>query len=208
LFKQSAYSIPLVEERDLFNRIKNSDKEAFEIIFREYFHVLHEYAIFYIGNPQLAEDIVQDVFIKIWDSRDRLGIHSSLKGYLYRSVHNHCIQYIRHKKVEKNHHALQKAKLEEAILMNRLFFESGISKLFENDIESLVDEAISDLPGKTREIYILSRHKYLSNKEISKKVKLTEKSVEYHITRALEFLRKYLKDYLPALFISFMIFFQ
>jgi RNA polymerase sigma-70 factor (ECF subfamily) len=191
-----------VEDQELLTRIKHNDKQAFEYIFHEYFHVLHEYAYFYIGNSQLAEDIVQDVFLKIWDSRDRLAIHTSLKGYLFRSIHNNCIQYLRHKVVEQKHHAIHQTKLEEAVLMNRLFFETGLTRLYENDIESLVNKAIDDLPGKTREIYVLSRHKYLKNSAIAKKFNVTEKSIEYHITKALESLRKYLKDYLPVILIS------
>jgi RNA polymerase sigma-70 factor (ECF subfamily) len=194
-----------MEEQELLNRIIHNDKKAFEIIFREYFHVLHEYANFYIGNSQLAEDIIQDIFLKIWDSRDRLSIHSSFKSYLFRSVHNNCIQYLRHKTVEQNHHAIHHAKLKEAIAMNRLYFESGLTKLFENDIESLVDKAIDNLPEKTREVYKLSRQKHLKNSEIAKRFKVTEKSIEYHITRALESLRKYLKEYLPIILISLLV---
>lgn len=197
-----------MEDQELLTRIKHNDKKAFEYIFREYFPVLHEYANFYIGNSQLAEDIVQDIFLKIWDSRDRLAIHTSLRGYLFRSIHNNCIQYLRHKAVEQNHHVIHQAKLEEAVLMSRLFFETGLTRLFESDIESLVDKAIDDLPGKTREIYVLSRHKYLKNSAIAKKFNVTEKSIEYHITRALESLRKYLKDYLPLILISSIVILQ
>ena len=104
--------------------------------------------------------------------------------------------------VEQDHHVTQRAKLEEAVIMNRLFFETGLSRLFENDIESLVNKAIDDLPAKTREIYMLSRHKYLKNSVIAKKFNVTEKSIEYHITKALDSLRKYLKDYLPVIILS------
>ena len=186
-----------MEDQELLKRIKQNDKKAFEIVFREYFHVLHEYANFYLNSSVLAEDIVQDIFLKLWDCRERLTIHSSLKGYLFRCIHNKCIQYLRHKVVKQNHGVIHQSKLEEAQLMNRLYFESGLTKLIENDIESLVNKAINDLPDKTREIYILSRHKYLKNREIATKMNLTEKSVEYHITRALESIRLYLKDYLP-----------
>jgi len=205
LFKQLVYIDPQLEDKDLIRRIKQNDREAFEIIFREYFHVLYEYANFYVNNSPLAEDIVQDIFLKVWDSRDQLTIHSSLKSYLFRSVHNNCIQHLRHKTVEKNHNIYNRVKLEEAMLMNRLFFENGLTKLFKNDIESLVKKAIKDLPEKTREVYMLSRYKYFKNRDIAKKFNITEKSVEYHITRALECLRKYLKDYLPAICISFVV---
>ena len=92
---------------------------------------------------------------------------------------------------------MHQAKIEEALLMNRLYFECGLSKLFKDDIESLVDEAINTLPEKTHEIFVLSRHNFQKHSEIAKKFKISEKSVEYHISRALVLLRKQLKDYLP-----------
>jgi RNA polymerase sigma-70 factor (family 1) len=186
-----------LKEDQLLTRLKKDDKKAFEEIFRMYFPLLHEYAIFYVCSIQIAEDIVQDVFVKFWYSRKEIRIYSTLKGYLFRNVHNSCIQYLRHYKIEQQHQVLQQAKLEEAYAMNRLFFESGLSKLYESDIESLVQKALQELPRKTREIYDLSRSQYLTNKEIAAKINLTEKAVEYHISRALESLRKCLKDFLP-----------
>ena len=111
-----------MENKEILRRIRQNDKRAFEYVFHKYFTLLHEYAKFYVGRSQLAEDIVQDVFLKVWETRDRMAIQYSLKGYLFRSVHNNCIQYLRHKKVEQTHLVHHQAKLEEAILMNRLFF--------------------------------------------------------------------------------------
>jgi RNA polymerase sigma-70 factor (ECF subfamily) len=193
-----------LKEQPLIERLKNNDKKAFEEIFRRYFPGLHEYAVFYFGNSQLAEDIVQDIFLKLWLSRNKISIHTSLKGYLYRSVHNICIQYLRHIKIEQQHKELHQAKLEEAILMNRLFFEIGSNKLFESEIKHLVQESLVTFPAKTREIFELSRNSDLTNKEIAKRMHLSEKSVEYHISKVLESLRKYLKDYLPLLIIAFL----
>ena len=187
-----------MDEIETLIRIKKNDKKVFEEIFHEYYTGLHEYALFYVGNTQLAEDIVQDVFLKIWNTRNRLTIQSSLKGYLYRTIHNHCIQYLRHQVVKQKYQIMHQAKIEEALLMNRLYFECGLSKLFKDDIESLVDEAINTLPEKTHEIFVLSRHNFQKNSEIAKKFKISEKSVEYHISRALDLLRKQLKDYLPV----------
>lgn len=187
-----------MEDKEILRRIRRNDKRFFEFVFRKYFTLLQEYAVFYVEGSQQAEDIVQDVFLNIWEKRDRLEIKCSLKGYLFRSVHNKCIQYHRHKKVEQNHHTYHQAKLEEAILMNRLFFETGLTKLFEDDIASLVKKGIADLPEKTREIFILSRYKYLKYSDIALRFNITEKSVEYHISRALETLRKYLTEYLPT----------
>ena len=188
-----------LKDQVILKGLKKDDKKAFEIMFREYFDSLHEYALFYVRNSQQAEDIVQDVFFNIWNSRKHLTIKSSLKGYLYRSIHNYCIQYLRHLTVEKNHKAIHKIKYEEIQLMNRLYFETGLSNLFRDDIKSLVAEAIECLPEKTYEIFLLSRHKGLKNNEIAKKFDVSEKSVEYHITKALNLLRDKLKEFLPVI---------
>ncbi|MEN8247994.1 MAG: RNA polymerase sigma-70 factor [Bacteroidota bacterium] len=193
-----------MDDQETLKRIRKNDKKAFEEIFREYYPSLHEYALFYVGNTQLAEDIVQDVFLKIWNTRNRLTIQSSLKGYLIRAIHNHCIQYLRHQVVKQKYQVIHQAKMEEALIMNRLYFECGLSKLFKDDIVSLADKAIDTLPEKTREIFVLSRHRFLKNSEIAKKFNISEKSVEYHISRALDLLRKQLKDYLPVVLITLM----
>ncbi len=185
-----------MEDRDLLKRLKKSDGQAFEELFRSYFTSLHNYAGFYTGSSQIAEDLVHDIFYKIWDTRKTLGIHTSIKSYLYRAVHNNCIQYLHHQKVVRQHNLNQQVRLEEALIMNRLYFETGLSKLFENEINELVDEAIGKLPEKTRDIYLLSRKQHKNNKEIAVKFQITEKTVEYHITRALGLLREELKEYL------------
>jgi RNA polymerase sigma-70 factor (family 1) len=196
-----------LEDRALLKKLRESNEKAFEELFRRYFAALHSYATFYTNNPQLSEDLVHDIFHKIWETRKSLAIHTSIKSYLYKSVHNSCIQYLRHLKVEKKHSKKQVAKLEEALMMNRLYFETGLSKLMEKEIGELVQEAIIRLPEKTRDIFMMSRDHHLKNSEIAKKFSVSEKAVEYHITRALLIIKQELKDYLPALMILICFFF-
>jgi RNA polymerase sigma-70 factor, ECF subfamily len=190
-----------VEDKDLIKRLKKNDGKAFEDLFRKYFNALHKYANFYTTDSQMAEDMVHDIFFKIWESRRTLAIHSSIKSYLYRSVHNNCIQYLRHLKVVKEHSKKQETRLEEAMLMNRLYFETGLDRLFEKEIDSLVEVAISKLPDKTVDIFRLSRNQHYKNSEIALKLNITEKTVEYHISRALFVIRKELKDYMVSIMI-------
>ena len=191
----------IMEDKNLIKRIKKDDGKAFEELFRRYFAALHNYAVFYTGSSQMAEDMVHDVFYKIWDTRKNLNIHTSIKSYLFRSVHNNCIQYLRHLKVVNEHSRKHEARLQEALMMNRLYFETGLSKLMQKEIGELVKEAISTLPEKTRDIFLMSRDMHLKNSEIAQKLEVTEKAVEYHITRALLSLRQELKDYLPGVMI-------
>lgn len=190
-----------MEDKKLLEKIKKNDGNAFEELFRRYFSALHNYAIFYTRSSQLAEDMVHDLFFKIWETRKKLAIHTSVKSYLYKSVHNNCIQYLRHLKVEEDHSKKYEAKMQEALLMNRLYFETGLSKLLDKEIGDLVKESISRLPEKTRVIFRMSRDRYLKNSEIAQKLNVTDKAVEYHITRALLIIRQQLKDYLPVIII-------
>ena len=185
-----------MEDKAILNRLKKNDGKAFEELFRRYFATLHNYATFYTGSIQMAEDMVHDVFYKIWEARSTLDIRTSIKSYLFRSVHNNCIQYLRHQKVVQQHNLNQQVRLEEALIMNKLYLETGLSKLFEKEINELVDKAIGKLPDKTRDIYLLSRKQNKNNKEIAEKLKISEKAIEYHITRALCLLREELKEYL------------
>ena len=186
-----------MSDAKLLKQIKLNDEKAYEMLFRKYFYALHEYAQFYTRNSQHAEDIVEDIFMKIWESRHIITINISVKAYLFRSIHNSCIQYLRHQNVKRKYQNYHQAKLEEAQIINRVFFETGITKLYEEEIENLLNEGIEKLPEKTRVIYRLSRKEYLKNTEIAEKIGVTEKTVEYHISRALDALRKYLKDYIP-----------
>lgn len=185
-----------MNDKEFIEGLKKSDERVFEELFRHYVTVLSEYAFFYLRDRQLAEDVVQDLFVKLWENRQSLEIHTSLKAYLYRSTHNSCIQFLRYKTVSDKHEQFLQARLREAKLMNQLYFETGITNLFEKEIGELVNQSLEKLPPKTSEIFRLSRRKYLKNSEIAKQFKLSEKSVEYHITKALEMLRTDLKDYL------------
>ncbi len=187
-----------MEEHELVKKIRESDEKAFEILFRKYFQDALNYARFYISDRQLAEDIVQDIFLKIWNERKELNIRINFRGYLTKCVHNECIQFLRHEMVKQKHSRREHFKLQEAQIINRLFSETGLNRLFEKEIEELVNQAMVNLSEKTRSIYLMSRDHYLTNSQIAEKYNLTEKSIEYHITRALEMLRQELKDYLMS----------
>ena len=181
-----------MEEKEL---ICIKDEKAFEALFREYFLVLHESAFYYTADSKQAEDIVQDVFLKMWELRTKLIINTSLKAYLFRSVHNSCIQYLRHQSVRKKYDESYQVKLQESLIMSHLFLESGLTKLYEEEIETIKNSALRLLPEKTRKIYVLSRDGHLKNSKIAEILNITEKTVEYHISRALGIIKHQLNDY-------------
>ena len=87
-------------ESILVERLRNKDKRAFELVFNEYYGLMKAYAMRFMDEIEEAEEIVQDVFVKFWEKCDSLAADSSVKSYLYRSVHNTCLNYIKHQKVK------------------------------------------------------------------------------------------------------------
>ena len=167
--------------------IRTGDKAAFQSLFTEYYAPLCRYASIFVKRTEV-EDLVQDFFVHIWENRERITVDSSLKAYLYAGVRNMCLSLIRRdgrtKAYQEYIYNKLKDKLEEP--------DEG----YFNDIVSLLSDAIADLPEQGRKVFELSRFTDMTNKQIGESVGLSEKSVEYHITKALKFLREHLNDYL------------
>ena len=185
-------------------RIQQLDEESLERFFREYYLLLLEYANFYLFNSQLSEDFVHDVFVEVWEAKNKIKIRVSLKAYILKCLHNKCIQYLRHQSVKQKYKTAIQMKLEEARIMNQSFEGGEITRLFEEEIQSLVEQAIKNIPEKTRTVFLMSRRQYFKNAEIARELNLSEKAIEYHITQALQILRKQLQDYLPCLICSLL----
>ena len=180
----------VLEKPTLINS-KHGVKESFEHVFRNYYHTMKNYAFFYTKDIDSAEDVVQDVFLNLWYMKEELVLDNSIKSYLFRSVHNKCIDTIR------------KNNFIQGFLMNQRqykdrIYETGYNDLLVNDIQDIVEKTIKKLPNKTRNIFNISRKKHLYNSEIAKQFNITEKAVEYHITKALKMLRASLQTYLVA----------
>ena len=168
-------------------RVRNGDKSAFQDVFMAYYAPLCRYASVFISKDEV-EDVVQDFFAHLWETRTSIAVDSSLNAYLYAGVRNRCLSLIRrrgHAKVYQDYiYELLKDKLEEP--------DEG----YFNDIVSHLSEAISKLPEQSRKVFEMSRFTDMTNKQIAFSMDLSEKAVEYHITKALKFLRERLKDYL------------
>jgi RNA polymerase sigma-70 factor (ECF subfamily) len=166
----------------------------FENIFKKYFCVLKVYASFYIKDEQVAEDIVEDVFLNLWQKRNKITINSSIKSYLIKCLQNACIQHLRKNinKVDNN----QNFPVKEVEILNNKNYERSLSNLYVIEINKIVSRTLEKLPKKTKEIFYMSRNQYMSNKEIAEHFQIAEKSIEYHITKTLNLLRLYLREHL------------
>jgi RNA polymerase sigma-70 factor (family 1) len=185
-----------LESKEILDGLVVGKENGYKKLFYAYHRKLCLYAESLVANRDIAEDIVQDTFFSIWEKRHILNIESSLKSYLFRSVHNGCIHYLRHLKVMEKHSNYYSLKLQEAQILYDSHSEGTSSGLYHNELETIIKNAIENLPEKTRDIFLMSREKGLQNQKIADKLNLTVKSIEYHVGKALESLRENLKDYL------------
>lgn len=170
------------DETVFINALKKGESNAYKFLVDKYHHQLCVYAFGLTNDSDLAEDIVQNVFIKIWKHRFKLKDSFSVKGYLYRSVYNEFIdQYRKHKTVI----SLEKKYIDALSVVVEEETDNSLSKLID-----LVKQEIEKLPPKCKQIFLLSKKEGLTNLEISEYLGVSLKSVEAHITKAFSTLRK------------------
>lgn len=169
------------------------NEQAFEQVFKTHFKSLHAYAAAILKDVWEAEEMVQQVFYKLWEKRAQIDIHTSLKAYLYRSVHNECMNHIKHQKVKAVHrqYAMQeKQEIEKTDPAHRL---SGA------ELEKNILNALNELPEQCRTIFQMSRFEALKYHEIAFQLGISVKTVESQMGKALKRLRLKLVEYLPLL---------
>ncbi|MEP5791763.1 MAG: RNA polymerase sigma-70 factor [Cyclobacteriaceae bacterium] len=173
-------------ERILVERLRNKDKRAFELVFHDYFGIMKSYAMRFMDEIEEAEEIVQDVFVKFWEKCDSLAPDSSIKSYLYRSVHNTCLNHLKHQKVKDSYRQYVIA-----------FMEEGQESLYEpenSNVEQRIMDEINALPPRCCEIFKLSRFEGLKYQEIADHLEISIKTVEVQMGKALKVLRERLQD--------------
>ncbi|MBL0340185.1 MAG: RNA polymerase sigma-70 factor [Bacteroidetes bacterium] len=179
----------LNEEVQLFNSLKEGDVIAFEKIFKRYYSPLCNYIIGILNDFDEAEEVVQQTMINIWEKKNNLEITTSLKSYLYRSVHNAALNKVRQTKVRKMY-AIEKVYEGEG------FSEQASHKVIKTELELQIASSIEKLPQQCRMVFKLSRFEEMKYAEIAAHLDISIKTVENHMGKALKLLRGYLKDYL------------
>ncbi len=182
-------------DSNIVRRIRQGNKEVFRYLFEIYYRRLLLYAKSYVGDPDTAKDIVQDLFINLWEKRKNLVITSSLSSYFFRAIHNRCIHFLRHKKVVAKYKEKHLLKLKEAEIMYNTSVDFTLSGVQFNEIRDILKRTYDSLPAKTREVFRLSREEAKSNQVIANTLNINIKTVEYHITKVLKVFHNALKDY-------------
>ncbi len=169
----------------LIDAIRQGDKSAFEAVFKQYYRTLCEYAFTIVKDSDDARDTVQSVFLKIWERRQELIITLTLKAYLYRAVHNTCLNRIKHESIKTKY-------VRMSIGDGRV--EGRQPEVFMNETEKKINAAIENLPEQCRNIFKMSRFEELSHAEIAQKLGISVQTVANQVTKALKVLRAQLDN--------------
>ena len=160
-----------IEDSELMQRLSNDDRKAFEHIFKSYYQDLCRFGVTYVKDMDVAEELVQQIFINIWERRYELSISTSMKSYLFTAVRNKSFNYLK----------LQLPKEYKKVDVDNVGFVESNNKeediVFE-DLKVYVANAIDSLPGKCKIIFNLSRNSGLTYKEIAEELDISVKTVE------------------------------
>lgn len=163
--------------------------ERIQQLFQDHHQGLGRYAFTILKNQQEADDLVQQLFVTLWEKRSEIGSIENHRAYLYRAIYNRCLNEV--KRSRRNHVG------DEGLLEVHSNLHEVGEVLQYNDLEKRVQSAVNQLPEKCAEVFKLSRFQELSYREISEQLNISVKTVENHMTKALRVMREELKDYLP-----------
>jgi RNA polymerase sigma-70 factor (ECF subfamily) len=163
----------------------------FEEVFKDHFKSLHSYAYTIVKDDIMAEEMVQNVFYKLWEKKGQIEVTQSVTAYLYRSVYNESLNYLKHLKVREAHQAYVKHQPGDS--------NNAAEHIRLKDLKQNLDRALSELPEQCRTVFQMSRFEELKYQEIADRLSISVKTVENHMGKALRLLREKLVDFLPAI---------
>ena len=166
------------DELEIVRRIRDGDVEAFSSLFRRYYEPLCFFAVRYLHDLQSAEGIVQDVFVRVWESRETLGIQSSLKSYLYAAVRNSCLNQIKHEDYSTS--------LDDEAERPDSERSQPDHQLESTELAEALEEAMNTLAPGCRQIFAMAKYDGLSYQEIAEVLDISINTVKTQLKRALK----------------------
>jgi len=186
------------KEGDFLPDLKSGSERVFKLIMDKWYSRLFNFANGYLNNQENTKEVIQDVFLKLWDNRNQLADNTNLNAYLFTLTRNRCIDLIRRERLSIQ---FRNDKQEEYQRLSENFdalSDPILDDIFAREIQDEVNRAINVLPEQCRKIFILSRTNGLKNREISEMLNLSEKTIESHLTKAIKAIRQVLEQKFPG----------
>lgn len=186
------------EERSFILRLIEGDEDAFCELYATYKNRLIYFAMRFLKSREYAEDVFQDAFTVVWQSRRFINPDASFSSYLYTIMRNRILNQLRN--------AANEEKLKESILSQALdYTEDTKREVMLNDLKSLISHALQQLTPRQREIFEMSREAQLSHKEIADKLGISVNTVQEHISTSLKLIRTYLIKYSGSEYVDLLL---
>jgi len=180
------------------HRFRQSEEiHFFESLYKEYFPKVLFFSRQYLPDPEEAREIAQETFMTLWEKRHEIHAELNISAFLLTIAKHKCLNVLRKKISEQKYTDYLSAR--EMMANYSALTEDTFTTVEIQELQLLFNQTLSELPEKTRTIYRLSRDKEMTYEQIAQEIGLSVKSVEYHITKALNHLRNKLQDYLPVI---------
>jgi len=178
-------------DKKVLANINKGDIHQFEVLFKNYYEKLCQFAMVYLKNLEQAEGVIQDTFYNIWKNKKTLNIKTSLKAYLYTAVKNNCLQEIRKHNLDIKYENYYKSHYVNDSV-------SPVDELNAKELSKVINKTLNALPDRCRVIFKMSRYEGLKYHEIAEKLSISIKTVEANMGKALRQFRSNLKEYAEA----------
>lgn len=176
-------------ELNLIERMKNDDKLAFSILFTRFYSDLVRFASGITHDKDAAEEIVQDIFIQLWENRTEIKIQHSVKSFLLKSTQNRCIDWLRHESIKNNYAG-------KIIHYPTLLQNDTENYILFSELESEIKNALDHIPPAYAEVFRKSRFEALNHQQIAENMGISVRTVEDRISKTIHLLRVQLRDFL------------
>ncbi|WP_187774927.1 RNA polymerase sigma factor [Pedobacter sp. BS3] len=174
-------------EKELLSRIAEGDEQAFSCLFYKFLPVLQPFITRFTKSDYATEEVIQNIFIRVWLNRDKLEEVNNVRAWLYKYASNECLNYLRAKQ--------QKEKVMDTIAANTVTYSNAtLDSVRLNEINTLISKAVDNLSAQRRRIYLLSRNEGLTIPQIAAELQLSPNTVKNALVTSLGIIRRYLAD--------------
>ncbi len=183
----------IIVDKAMLNSLNKGDEDFYRTLFDALQPALVRYATEYVIDTDMASNIVQEAFLKLWEKRKQIKVGTVLNAYLYKSVRNNCLNYLRHLKVADKY----AGQLNAVSLNYEALKDKSAERLLEAEIMERLQKAVEKMTPQCRNVFVLSRFEGKNYKEIAQELNIAEKTVENQMGKALKVARNELQEFLP-----------
>jgi RNA polymerase sigma-70 factor (ECF subfamily) len=181
-------------DQQLWNAIRQSDEKAFSELFNRYWSTAHRIAYSKVRSLETTQEIVQELFITLWDKRETLMVQN-MSAFIATCIKNKAIKYIESQIVKEKYWTYYKNYIPQTESVTE-------SELDYKELKEAIEAEVERLPAKSKKVFQLNRLQGRSVSEIASMLNLSEKAIEYHLTRSLKHLRLHLRDFLILILLT------